>query len=265
MNSPFKIKENILIKKIKKIIKKFICKMLNLQDKPVFEFTIGMPADNDAFLIKNKIERMDANRYDLFNKTRCDFHTDRYRFASEYTEDKICIDCASGTGYGADILYKLGRAKKVYGLEINKEAYEYAKKYYASKNVDFVNGSILDIPFKDNTFDVFTSFETIEHVENEDLQLSEVRRVLKNGGLYILSTPNDWNNDKINPYHVRRYNYNSLKNTLSKSFEIIKIYNQNSGTENRAENNNMPRMIYKTTEENHHLAECFIAVCRCNK
>lgn len=253
-----------MFKKLKRMLKKHIIKECR---RFSFESSIGLPAngERDNFLRKNVMERMDANRHDIFNKTRCDFHIDRYRFACEYTEDKICLDCASGTGYGADILYKFGRAKKVFGLEIDKDAYEYAKISYSSENVEFINGSILDIPFPDNSFDIFTSFETLEHVKDEKAQFCEVKRVLKNGGLYILSTPNDWKSDIINPHHVRNYTYESLKKTLSEDFILMDIYNQNSGTPNRAENNNLPRMIYKTADKNHHLAECFIAVCRVNK
>jgi len=253
-----------MFKKLKRMLKNHIIKE---SKRFSFEPSVGLPAngERDDFLRKNAMERMDANRYDIFNKTRCDFHIDRYRFACEYTEDKICLDCASGTGYGADILYKFGRAKKVFGLEIDKDAYEYAKTFYGSENVEFINGSILDIPFPDNSFDIFTSFETLEHIKDEKSQFCEVKRVLKNGGLYILSTPNDWKSDIINPHHVRNYTYESLKKTLSEDFILIDIYNQNSGTPNRAENNNLPRMIYKTADKNHNLAECFIAVCKVNK
>lgn len=232
-------------------------------EQPIYE--ASAPNYEDIWLKENAIERMDASRDDFFDKTRCFFHQDRYRFACEYTENKDVIDCASGTGYGADILEKLGRAKSVVGVEINKEAVEYANKLYGAGNVKFLLGSILELPFEDNSFDIFTSFETIEHVENEKQQLSEVKRVLKHNGLYILSTPNDWNNEFINPYHVRSYTYESLKSALSDDFEILKIYNQNSGTPNRVENNDQPRSITLTTDNNYHLAECFIAVCRVKK
>ena len=66
----------------------------------------------NSFLENNRRERMDANREDIFAKTRADFHKDRYFFASKYVKDKIVIDTASGTGYGADILYNIGKAKK---------------------------------------------------------------------------------------------------------------------------------------------------------
>ena len=214
----------------------------------------------NGFLKKNRILRLDANRDDLFNKYRCYFHSDRYRFACWYIEDRIVLDCASGLGYGAGIMKHLGWAKFVYGLEIDEAASKYANDVYCCENIHFEIGSILNIPYEDDKFDVFSSFETIEHVKNEDLQSYEVKRVLKNGGLYILSTPNDWGSDSTNPYHVRHYTYNSLKNRLSENFKILQIYNQNSGTPNRQENHNYPRSIYKTTEENNNFAECFIAV-----
>ena len=43
----------------------------------------------------------------------------------------------------------------------------------------------MDLPFEDNTFNVVTSFETIEHIEDDKGQVKEVLRVLKDGGLYI--------------------------------------------------------------------------------
>ncbi|MEI8388565.1 MAG: class I SAM-dependent methyltransferase [bacterium] len=214
----------------------------------------------DDFLIKNKIERMDANRTDIFNKIRCDFHLDRYRFACEYTENKVVLDIASGLGYGADCLFKLGRAKKVYGVEFNQEAVNYANEIYSNKDVSYKQGSILEIPFEDNSFDIVTSFETLEHIENEIKQLQEIKRVLKPKGYYILSTPNDWNMEK-NPHHVKCYDYFKLKKLISEYFQIEKIYNQNSGDLGER-NHNMPRSIVLTTEENYQLAECLIVVAK---
>ncbi len=210
--------------------------------------------EDELWLRQNTMERMDANKDDFFDKTRCAFHLDRYRFACEYTEGKDVIDCASGTGYGANVLKMLGRANSVVGVEIDKHSVEYAKKNYGKNGINFIQGSILELPFMDDAFDIFTSFETIEHIDNETKQFSEVKRVLKDGGLYILSTPNDWKSDVINPHHVRMYTYDKLKTTLSNNFQIIKIYNQNSGTPNRIENHNQPRSIYSTTNDNHNLA-----------
>lgn len=205
----------------------------------------------NSFLENNRMERMDANREDIFAKVRADFHKDRYFFASKYAKDKIVIDTASGTGYGADILYNIGKAKKVYGIEINDKAVAYAKYKYGNDNIIYNQGNILNLTFDDEMFDVFTSFETIEHVNDEDTQMKEVKRVLKKGGLYILSTPNNWG---LTEFHVKDYDYFSIKELVSKYFKIQKIYNQNSETANTK------RQIIETTESNYKEAECFIIV-----
>lgn len=206
----------------------------------------------NSFLENNRMERMDANREDIFAKVRADFHKDRYFFASKYVKDKIVIDTASGTGYGADILYNIGKAKKVYGIEINDKTVAYAKYKYGNDNIIYNQGNILNLPFDDEMFDVFTSFETIEHVNNnEDTQMKEVKRILKKGWLYILSTPNNWG---LTEFHVKDYDYFSIKELVSKYFKIQKIYNQNS------EMANTKRQIIETTESNYKEAECFIIV-----
>lgn len=55
-------------------------------------------------------------------------------------------------------------------------------------NVD-VQGDVLAMPFPDNTFDCVICFETIEHVEDPFRAVSEIRRILKPGGILIGSTP----------------------------------------------------------------------------
>jgi ubiquinone/menaquinone biosynthesis C-methylase UbiE len=223
-----------------------------VKNKCKFSVDIQPKQEWDRFLLSSRVERMDANRYDLFDKTRCDFHLDRYRFACEYAEEKKIVDCASGTGYGAHLLETLGRAKSIVGIELSDKAVEYANRMYSSDRVSFRQGTILNLPFYDNSVDIFTSFETIEHVEDERRQLEEIYRVLKAGGLYVMSTPNDWESDAIHPYHVRQYDYYSLREKISKKFELLKIYNQNSGTPNRKEN----RLVSRICGDNQVPATC---------
>jgi hypothetical protein len=76
----------------------------------------------------------------------------------------------------------------------------------------------------------------------------------------VLSTPNQWGLGEVAPFHVRDYSRESLLQALDPLFEVRALYNQNSGTPGRLENRGRLREIVPTTAENHHWAECFIAV-----
>jgi len=217
----------------------------------------------DEFLKHNIIERMDANRIDIFNPERAAFHKDRYEFAAKYIKDKKILDVAGGLGYGADLMMKKGFPKNVTAVELDAVAVDYAKAHYESENVKIVEGSILNLPFEDNTFDVVTSFETIEHVHDEAGQIREVKRVLKSGGLYILSTPNDWDNSN-NPHHVRDYDYETITRLIKSNFDLLEMFNQNSGCDFEF-NRKQPRGVIKTTADNYKTAECFIIIARNTK
>lgn len=224
--------------------------------------------DDDKYikwLKKNAGERMDANRKDLFKPDRCDFHLDRYEFASKYLNqnDKV-LDVASGTGYGAFNMKTKINTIDIVGVELDETAVEYANFTYGNKaNIKYIQGSILNLPFEDKTFNVVTSFETIEHIEDDKAQVQEVLRVLKDGGIYIVSTPNAWSEHLFGKtkYHVRDYNYDGITSLLSEFCDILECYNQNSGSVTPF-NHKQKRGIVKTDENNKKLAECFILVCK---
>ena len=67
------------------------------------------------------------------------------------------------------------------------------------------------------------SVEVLEHVEEDDLFVKEVSRVLKPGGVFIMTTPNgDWVENK-NPDHKRHYKRNQLDTLLNKYFEDVSV------------------------------------------
>ena len=84
--------------------------------------------------------------------------------------------------------------------------------------------------------------------------------MLRPQGLLICSTPNMWPLE-IAPHHVRVYNRDSFLNVLSAHFDVLELFNQNSGTQ-FAFNREQERGIIPTDDSNHELAECFLAVAR---
>jgi SAM-dependent methyltransferase len=125
-------------------------------------------------------------------------HIWRYDFASKYAEDKVVLDVASGAGYGSLYLAKIGKARKVFGVDYDKRAIEYSKRYYNSKKIDFMISDATNLPFK-NEFDLIVSFETIEHINNYKKFISECYRCLNPGGHLVISTPNKFLSPHIKP------------------------------------------------------------------
>jgi len=132
-------------------------------------------------------------------------HLHRYLVAREWCRDKDVLDVASGEGYGTALLAQVARS--AVGVEIAPEAVDHANNAYRANNLSFVVGDARSLPGPDATFDVVTSFETIEHFAEQRRFLSEIRRVLRPGGLLIVSTPDRDNyspaESPANPFHVR--------------------------------------------------------------
>lgn len=72
------------------------------------------------------------------------------------------------------------------------------------------------LPFNDEEFDIVLSSQVLEHVENVNFYLSECRRVLRKGGLLILSTHGTWQFHSA-PVDVQRWTSYGLKKLMEKS------------------------------------------------
>lgn len=158
-------------------------------------------------------------------------HLNRYVVASSMVKDKVVLDIASGSGYGSDILQKAG-ARKVFGVDISKEAVKYSKERYAG--VDFTVGSVEKIPLEDDSVDVVVSFETIEHVDGKAQEkfIKEVKRVLRGDGVFMVSTPNSSVYPKGNPYHIKEFTLDEFKSFLKKDFSNVTMLFQENAESN---------------------------------
>ncbi len=131
-------------------------------------------------------------------------HIGRYVFASQFVKDKIALDIATGAGYGSSYLCEQGAACVV-GADNSFDAIDYANSRYRQECLHFVLADATRMPFKDCSFEFLVSFETIEHVEQYEMFLSECSRVLSDDGLFMCSTPNKKALNPRNPYHVKEF------------------------------------------------------------
>jgi SAM-dependent methyltransferase len=78
-----------------------------------------------------------------------------------------------------------------------------------------------DSGLPDKSFDLVVSVEVLEHVEADELFVSEVCRVLKPGGRFIMTTPNGDFVSNQNPDHKRHYKRKQLNDLLEKHFATV--------------------------------------------
>ncbi len=211
------------------------------------------------WLYRNRSQRMDA-MVPLFPELRAQFHLARYEFAARYVSGATVADIACGTGYGCRVLIEQGGASHVYGVDVCPQAIEYATAQHGVDSAEFRVADACDSGIPDQSVDCVVSFETIEHVPDDEGLIDEFFRILKPDGLLICSTPNAWPLE-IAPHHVREYDRESFRAILGRRFGIQSLFNQNSGSDFRY-NHDQPAGVIPTTDENHRHAECFIAVAR---
>jgi O-antigen biosynthesis protein len=156
-------------------------------------------------------------------------HVARYQFASKYTKSKKVLDVACGSGYGSEILSESG-ADYVIGCDISKESIEYAQKHYQKDNIKFVTNDIKKLNFNDEEFDCVISFETLEHIKDQKLVISELKRVLKKDGILIISTPNlesrTNSEENSNCFHEKELTVIEFKELLTEYFPKFDLFSQ---------------------------------------
>lgn len=103
-----------------------------------------------------------------------------------------------GCGHGHVFSYlREKEGKDAYGLDINVNSLKHQNlKGY------FVCGDAHNIPFRDNSLDVVLAFELVEHLREPEKSLKEIRRVLKKGGILLLTTPTPKSKSANQPGHI---------------------------------------------------------------
>lgn len=156
-------------------------------------------------------------------------HLHRYAIAKELTQGKHVLDIACGEGYGSNLL--ASSARFVAGVDIDQSTISHASQKYKKENLSFTLGSVEKIPFEANTFDIVVSFETLEHTAEHTSMLKEIKRVLKSGGLLLISTPDRKSYSDIpgykNPFHKKELYQEEFKKLLSDHFTYHSLYYQN--------------------------------------
>lgn len=132
-------------------------------------------------------------------------HLHRYALACGLADDRHVVDVASGEGYGSMLL--ASRAAGVVGVDVDATAVAHATAKYVRDNLRFVRAAATALPLADASVDLAVSFETIEHLQDHDAMLAEIRRVMRPDGVLVMSSPDrrfySEATGHVNPFHVR--------------------------------------------------------------
>jgi len=155
-------------------------------------------------------------------------HVHRYLFAAQLVAGLDVLDIASGDGYGSDMLAQ--RAGTVTGVDIDQTAVTVASQRYPRDNLKFTVGRCERIPLSARSVDAVVSFETIEHMEDHDAFMKEIRRVLKPMGTLIISTPDKtvYNAELAEPnhFHVHELEREEFETLLRSHFKNVRLVGQ---------------------------------------
>lgn len=129
------------------------------------------------------------------------------------------VGCTTPTGLGTT-LHSIIYNNNVYGLDIID----------CPNMKNFKQGDAQKMPYKDEMFDTVIAGELIEHLENPEKFLLESKRVLKDNGILIITTPNkkSWSNRIFGNYnlerHISLFNFGGIKKLVSKHFKIEQMF-----------------------------------------
>jgi SAM-dependent methyltransferase len=148
----------------------------------------------------------------------------KFHFAGQYAAHKWVLDAGCGAGQGTTYLADHGAAYVV-GVDIAPEATAFAHSRSTLGNLAFGAMDVVRLGFRSGSFDMVTSIEVIEHLIDPEQYVAEIRRVLKDGGELVLSTPNKLitspKPSMMWPYHIHEFYPDELHALLGRYFSQV--------------------------------------------
>lgn len=155
-------------------------------------------------------------------------HLHRYFLARALCAGLDVLDIASGEGYGSALLAQT--AASVVGVEIDPASVAHAQANYSASNLRYLAGDARRIPLPSASIDAAVSFETIEHFAEQAEFLAEIRRVLRPGGRFIVSSPERGAysppGKTPNPFHAKELSRDEFVTLLQGQFAHVALLGQ---------------------------------------
>ena len=141
-----------------------------------------------------------------------------YVVAEDYVQGNL-LEVGCGEGRGVELMLK--KVLQFTAIDKIEEALQVLREKFPQGK--FISMNIPPFDLQSDTYDCVVSFQVIEHIQNDVLFLKEIHRVLKPGGIALLTTPNRKMSLTRNPWHIREYLAHELKEIASKIFSSAEM------------------------------------------
>ena len=142
-----------------------------------------------------------------------------YYIAAPYFSGEM-LEIGCGEGRGIDLIE--GKCQRYMAVDKNGPIIERLRARYP-----WGEFKQMDIPplrgIADNSFDRVISFQVIEHIKDDKAYLQEIKRILRPGGIALITTPNRKFTLTRNPWHQREYLAEELSKLCNLVFEQVEI------------------------------------------
>lgn len=137
------------------------------------------------------------------------------------------LDAGCGEGFVVDFLLSRMPELKITGVDVSEKAIEYAKEHFG-ETARFRTGSVYKLPFSDKSFDAVLCSEVLEHLDDPNRAVSELKRVARSH--VIITVPHEpyfqWLNNlgqivgvSADPGHVNFWTANTFQAFVRAHFE----------------------------------------------
>jgi len=150
-----------------------------------------------------------------------------YGFVRRYVEGKSVVDIRwEGTGHGALVLAEAAESVAC----LTNSPQEPAPTAYPARNVSYQVARLPELPYPESAFDAAVAFGVIERLESPEDLVKETKRVLKQDGLLVVSTPDKQTHSNErnhrNPAHRREMYVPEFLQLLERHFPHVRLYRQ---------------------------------------
>ena len=140
------------------------------------------------------------------------------------TDLKI-LNIGIATGHTSVLLEKFGTVKSI---EYDTECYNFVKEKLPK--LDLIQGSILELPFQENNYDLVCAFDVVEHIEDDQTGVNEMKRVCNSNGHIVITVPafmSLWSHHDVINHHFKRYKKDEIKSLIAddKNLKYLTYFN----------------------------------------